>query len=107
MTEWIVFVALILTGLLAGLIFEKILLNRLKAIATKTHLPGNDILFKSLRGVTFILFVVAGLYFALLSLPLKPEISDVLQKVLTLIFLYPAPVDVTAQIVRVALDPAM
>lgn len=57
MTEWIVFVALILSGLLAGLIFENFILKRLKAIATKNHLPGNEILFKSLRGVTFVLFV--------------------------------------------------
>ena len=90
--KWIIPVAFVLFGFLAGIIFERFVLKKLKALAIKTRLPGNEIIFLSLKGIPKILCFVAGFYGAVLSLELNQvipsNVSNTLQKVLTAIFLY-------------------
>lgn len=102
MTQWILPLALILSGFLVGLIFNRVILNTLAKIAYRTRLPGNEIIFQSLRGIPLIWFVVAGFYGAVLSLQqnnlISGSISGILQKLLTVIFLY----SVTLAVARIA-----
>ena len=90
--KWIVPLGAVLIGFVAGLIFERVILDRLKKLIAKTRLPGNEIIFHSLQGIPKIWFIVAGFYGAVLSLAvdkiISPALSDILQKILTAIFLY-------------------
>lgn len=88
MTQWIVPIVFILTGLLGGLIGEKYVFQKLKIFVANKQVPGNQIIFQSLHRMTFIWFVVAGFFWAIISSPLKPDIINVLQKILTIIVLY-------------------
>lgn len=90
--KWIIPVVFVLFGFLSGIICEKFVLTKLKALAIKTRLPGNEIIFFSLKGIPKILCFVAGFYGSVLSLELNQVIpinlSHNLQKVLIAIFLY-------------------
>ncbi|MTJ47439.1 mechanosensitive ion channel family protein, partial [Dolichospermum sp. UHCC 0259] len=88
MIEWIIPFVFILAGLLAGLVGEKVIFRKLKTFVTKKQIPGSEIIFQSLHRMTFVWFVVTGFFWAILSSPLKPDIANVLQKVLTIILLY-------------------
>lgn len=104
MTQWIIPIVLIASGFILSIIFDKFILNRLKNLAVKSRLPGNEILFESLRGIPKIWFCVAGFYGAVFSLQLNKVITDsvagILQNVLTVIFLY----SVTIVLARITAD---
>lgn len=85
--QWILPLALIAGSLLAGVIFEKIILKKLKKIAARTQLFGHELIFESLRGKTLIWFFLAGLYSAIFTFSLTPNVSSLLQKALIAIFL--------------------
>lgn len=88
MMQWILPIAFIFAGLLAGIIGEKLIFKKLKIFVAKQQIPGSEIIFQSLHRMTFIWFVVAGFFWAILSSPLKPDIANVLQKILTIVLLY-------------------
>lgn len=88
--QWILPLALIAGSLLAGLIFEKIILKKLKKIAARTQFFGHELIFESLRGKSLILFFLAGIYSAIFTFPLTPNVSSLLQKALIAIFLLTA-----------------
>ncbi|AFZ58993.1 mechanosensitive ion channel family protein [Anabaena cylindrica FACHB-243] len=88
MIEWIIPLGFILAGLFAGLIGEKVFFKKLKMFVSNRQIPGSEIIFQSLHRMTFIWFVIAGFFWAILSSPLKPDIANVLQKILTIILLY-------------------
>jgi small-conductance mechanosensitive channel len=86
--QWILPLGFILAGLLAGIIAEKIVFTKLKTFAAR-QLPGNEILFRSLQRITFTWFVLAGFYGAIRAYKsLIPDIAEVLQTILTIVFLY-------------------
>ncbi|NEU73363.1 mechanosensitive ion channel family protein [Hassallia byssoidea VB512170] len=89
MMQWILPLGFILAGLLAGIIAEKIVFNKLKTFVFRQRLPGNEILFRSLQRITFTWFVLGGFYGAIRAYrSLIPDIADVLQTILTIVFLY-------------------
>ncbi|WP_026104163.1 mechanosensitive ion channel family protein [Anabaena sp. PCC 7108] len=88
MTQWIVPIVFILTGLLGGIIGEKFIFQKLKEFVAYQKIPGSEIIFQSLHRMTFIWFIVAGFFSAIISSPLKPDIVYILQKILTIILLY-------------------
>lgn len=92
MLQWILPLVLIFSGFLVGLIFNKLILARLAKIAYRTRLPGNEIIFQSLRSIPLIWFVVLGFYGAIFSLQqqnlISGSIASVLQKIVTIILLY-------------------
>lgn len=88
MIDWILPLALIIFGLFFGLIGEKFIFQRLKLLATKKNIPGSEIIFKSLQRMPFIWFVLAGFLGAIISAPLKPDIINLLQKIITVAFLF-------------------
>ncbi|QYX31202.1 mechanosensitive ion channel family protein [Sphaerospermopsis torques-reginae] len=88
MMQWIIPLIFILVGFLAGIIGEKVIFNRIKSFVVKRQIPGSEIIFQSLHRMTFIWFVLAGFFWAILSSPVKPGIANVLQKIITIILLY-------------------
>ncbi len=96
--QWITPIALILFGLLAGLIFERVFFQRLKRFVAKNPFPGNEFVFQALHRIPLLWFFLAGVYGAIFTLPLNPTISGIAQKLLTAIFLY----TVTLVIARLA-----
>jgi small-conductance mechanosensitive channel len=89
MMQWILPLALILGSLIAGVIFERIILNKLKKIAAKTQFFGHELVFEALQRKTLIWFFLAGLYGAIItSSLLNSTVSSSLGKIITAIFLY-------------------
>lgn len=88
MMQWILPIAFILAGFLAGIVGEKLIFKKLEKFVTKRRIAGGNIIFHSLHRMTFIWFVLGGFFWAVLSSPLRPDIANVLQKILTVAFLY-------------------
>lgn len=59
---------LLASGIILGLIVERIILLRIKNVAIKARWQGGSIIVHSLKGVAFLWFVVAGIYGAILNL---------------------------------------
>ena len=88
MMEWITPIWFILAGFVAGIIGEKVIFKKLETLVTNKRIVGSKIIFRSLHRMTFIWFVIAGCFWAILSSPLKPDIAIVLQKILTIALLF-------------------
>lgn len=91
--QWILPVLLIVLGLVAGIVGEKAIYEKLKTFASQKKIPGSEIIMRSLHRMIFLWFLLAGCFGAILSHPFvnreaNREIFDVLQKILTIIFLY-------------------
>lgn len=86
----IISIAFIISGLLIGIIVEKIILVKLKKIAAKTKWEGDEIIISSIHGIAILWFGVAGIYGAMLNLPLNPTLLNVLQKILLVLILFSA-----------------
>ena len=84
-TQVVLPLAFLIGGFLAGLIFEKIILTRLKKVAERTKWEGDEIFIAALRGKTFFWFVIAGIYGAILNVPISPDIFNILKKILLVI----------------------
>ena len=85
LAHWLVPVVYIIGGLIAGFIFEKIILAELRHLAKKTKWKGNLIIINSLRGMVIVWFLVAGIYGALLNIAISPILLDHFQKILVVI----------------------
>lgn len=72
----------IMGGLILGLLFEKVLLGRLRALAVRTRWESYEIIISALPGSAAVLFVLAGIYGASLGLPLALVYRNVIFKVL-------------------------
>ncbi|MEA5570339.1 mechanosensitive ion channel family protein [Calothrix sp. UHCC 0171] len=88
--QWILPVLFILLGLLAGIVGEKVIYERLKNFSSRKKIPGSEIIMRSLHRMIFLWFVLAGCFSAIL---IHPHVNhgvnlDVLQKILFTIFLY-------------------
>jgi small-conductance mechanosensitive channel len=75
----------IIAGVLAGLIFEKVILGKLAKLSIKTRWPGDEIIIRALRGSLILGFIIAGVYSASLSLALSPEFLVIFHKVLQIL----------------------
>ncbi len=88
MMQLILPIVFILAGILAGVIAEKIIFHKLKKFVIRQQIPGSEIIFRSLHRMTFIWFIIAGCFGAVLSYPLKPDVTTALQKIIIIVFLY-------------------
>ncbi len=84
--------ALIAGGLLVGIIFDKIILKRLRKVAVKTKWEGDEIIVSALSRMTILWFVVAGIYGAANSIPMRPTHLSILHKTLLVIVIFSATV---------------
>lgn len=85
--QWLLPGGFVLGGYLAGRIFERVILGWLKRIAEITPWEGDDILIGSLGRTTTLWFSLLGFYGAVITLPLRSDISGFLTKVLLIAFI--------------------
>jgi small-conductance mechanosensitive channel len=84
--------ALVAAGFLAGLIFEAIILARLKEFIAHTKWEGSSVIVSSLRGLTTIWFVLLGVHIAIPYIKVAPHIISTVQKILTIAVIFSATV---------------
>ncbi|MFN6559026.1 MAG: mechanosensitive ion channel family protein [Nostoc sp. ChiSLP01] len=88
MMQWILPLGFVLAGFLAGIIGEKLIFKKLEKFVTKKRISGGNIIFNALHRMTFIWFAIGGFFWAVISSPLRPDVANLLQKILTVAFLY-------------------
>ncbi len=74
--------AFVAGGLLLGLLFEKIVLKKVKSAVHGGRFRGDDVVVSAIRGVTTLWFGIGGVYLAIVKLPLDPGVSEVLKDIL-------------------------
>lgn len=90
--------AFLITGILVGLIVEKLVLSRLHGIGRKAGWRGIDIIISASRGVVVVWFAIGGLYGATFHLPAGHDLLVILWKIL----LFGAILSVTVALSRIA-----
>ncbi|PIP12435.1 MAG: mechanosensitive ion channel protein MscS [bacterium (Candidatus Stahlbacteria) CG08_land_8_20_14_0_20_40_26] len=80
--------SLVVGGFLVGLIFDRIILTKLRKIAARTKWVGDEVVIAGLRGVIILWFTIAGVYGALQIIPISPKMLDVCQKILLVIVIF-------------------
>lgn len=88
LVQWIIPIALILIGRFTGVLFERVFFKKIKKIASKTNLPGNQLIFESLHRMPSFWFLLAGIYAAIFTFPFNTTVLGILQKLIFAIFLY-------------------
>lgn len=86
--NWVLPSALIVGGFLIGIIFEKVIVKKLKSAALRTKWKGDEIIISSIQGVTTLWFVLAGIYVAILNIPIYPTLLSLLHKILLVIIIF-------------------
>jgi small-conductance mechanosensitive channel len=81
-TPWILPAALTAGGMVLGILWETLGLRTLRKRARQTRWTWDDVVLDSVRGVGFVWLVAAGLYAALLSVPLGAEAKSVVREIL-------------------------
>lgn len=76
---------LVAGGILLGMIFEKIVLARMRKIARRTAWRSDDIILASLRGTAFWAFIIAGVYAASLHVSMPENYLSIVRKALLVI----------------------
>ncbi|HVO67069.1 MAG TPA: mechanosensitive ion channel family protein [Syntrophales bacterium] len=79
---------IVVAGFLIGIIFEKIVLREIRKLSSKTKWESNEIFIKALHGTTTVLFLVAGVYLALESIELSPDLLSIIHKVLLVFVIF-------------------
>ena len=82
--------ALIIGGLIVGFVIQNIILTRLRKIALRTKWEGDEVIIDSLRGAIVFWFLLAGIYGAIMHLPLSPNLSAIIIKILVVIIILSA-----------------
>ena len=80
-------VSLIIVSFSLGLFFEKRGIKNLKKIIRKIGWKGSSIIVKSLRGIVWLWFTLAGFSLAIATLPVNQYLLTIIQKALLIIFL--------------------
>ncbi len=88
LTHLIVSVAFIIGGIIVGMIIEKLILVRLRKFAAKTSWEGDEIIIAAIRGAPALCFGIAGVYGAVMNLPLKPIFNNLFLKILLVIIIF-------------------
>jgi small-conductance mechanosensitive channel len=74
-------------GFFTGLIIEKFIVRRIKQMALKTKGEIDDVIVGSIHGAIIFWFTAAGIYIAILNLPVGPVLISHLIKVLSVIII--------------------
>jgi small-conductance mechanosensitive channel len=85
--ELILPLCLILSGILLGIISEKNVLQRLLDFTDGLQWKIYSSIVKSIKGITFIWFVLAGFYLALFTVSLNPTLQNFIHKAIIAIFI--------------------
>jgi small-conductance mechanosensitive channel len=89
MQQWIVPIAFIVFGLLAGVIGEKVIFKKLRKFVIEKQLPGGDIIFQAFHRMTFLWFMLSGFSGAIIysSVNIHEPVKDLLKSIITILFL--------------------
>jgi small-conductance mechanosensitive channel len=79
---------IIVAGFLTGIIFEKIILSKIRKLSSKIKWESDVIFIKALRGTAIVLFLVAGIYLALETIELSPDLLNFIHKVLLVLVIF-------------------
>jgi small-conductance mechanosensitive channel len=79
---------IIVAGFLTGIIFEKIILSKIRKLSSKIKWESDEIFIKALRGTAIVLFLVAGIYLALETIELSPDLLNFIHKVLLVLVIF-------------------
>jgi small-conductance mechanosensitive channel len=74
-------------GFLSGLIIEKFIVRRIEQMALRTKGEADDIIVGSIHGAIIFWFTAAGIYVAILNLPVGPGLISHLTKILSIIII--------------------
>ncbi len=75
-------------GLVLGLLFELIILRKLKTLARRTKWEGDEVIIRAFQGWTAVLGAVVGLYIALLWLPFTTMALHIIHRALLVITIF-------------------
>ncbi len=87
LVNYIIPIGIIMFSFSLGLFFEKQGFKSLKKVIRRTGWQGGDTIIKSLRGIVWLWFTIAGVSLVLTSLPIRPSFLNIIQKVLLVFFL--------------------
>lgn len=87
---WLPAVAALVSGVVVGLILEKVVLAQLRRIAARTSWKGDDVVVGALHRIPFFWSVLAGVYWAIQSAPMHPRLEELLRNTLLVIFILTA-----------------
>jgi len=77
-----------IAAVLAGMIFQRVLLSKLRKLAAKTKWEGDDIIVNAMKGaVVLLFFTLLGLYGAISVSPLPKDFSHLLQNIILVIII--------------------
>jgi small-conductance mechanosensitive channel len=79
---------IIVAGFLTGIIFEKIILSKIRKLSSRIKWESDEIFIKALRGTTTVLFLMAGIYLALEATELSPDLLNSIHKVLLVLVIF-------------------
>lgn len=78
----------IIAGIIIGFIVEKIFLIKIRMLAVKARWEGGGVILHALKGVTFLWFIIAGIYLAMLNLEeIGPKLFAHIRLVLVVILI--------------------
>jgi len=87
--DFIPAISFIIGSIIAGIIFEKLIVKRIGEWARRTKWKGDDVIFEAIQGKSILWFVLAGVYSALYSLPmLRKDILILLTNILIVIIIF-------------------
>jgi small-conductance mechanosensitive channel len=78
-------VSLLLAGYTLGVLFERVVMNRLRSLAKRSSSQLDDILLEALKGVTTTGFALLGFYGAIVTLRESPELIHRLEQILMIV----------------------
>lgn len=90
--KWVVPLAAVGAGYLAGRFLDRVALRWLERLSGRTRWGGDDIILKSLEGVTTVLITAVGAYVAVVHLPFKPAMEAGFIRVLQVVVIGAATV---------------
>jgi len=86
--QFIVPLGFFAAGIIIGIIVEKIFLLKIRTIAIKSRWEGGRVIIHALKGVAFLWSVIAGIYLAILNLPIiSPQLFIHVRLILAIILI--------------------
>lgn len=95
LTRWGLPIAFVVGGFVVGLILEKFVMKHLKRVAEKSRAEIDNVIVAALRGMPIVWLSMLGVYLGVSSIPLNPNISGIILKVLVVIVILSATIVLT------------
>lgn len=90
--QYIIAGAILIISIIAGLVFKKIIVHRLRKIAARTDWHADDIILEGINKAAIPIFIVIGIYLSVHNLPLEESLIKILDTISVVIILFTATV---------------